>query len=297
MRKKVLIIIISLIAIIALLISIFIYRNNLTYGQNVLQKGAMYGCLNKLNKKAKYNNAENKRICECILNHLFDNYETEYLENNLETIIEKDKAILEKCYPKAVKNKNSNNLKTDNTTKNNIVDGASFVDTSKIYQKRSFTYQIGNEEKLIEELYITKDKDTFLNQYKFYYKNEIDTSRSKFYDLKVEGYENDSVLKGTIKFYSPRDTVPLDKINQRWVTFGFLQGDKDSLWFKEIETDTNVIHFDYVNFDSLTFSGYISDFRFIENDTIPSNKLILNRVYFAIDSKVSTNNAFVELLK
>lgn len=257
----------------------------------------MFGCVNSFNKKTDYTNSESKKICECFLTYLFDNYEREYLKNNIEKIIENNKAIVERCYPKTVKNKNSDNLKVDKTTKNNIIDGASFVDTSKIYQKRSFTYQIGNEEKLIKEFYITKDKDTFLNQYKFYYRNEIDTSRSKFYDLKVEGYKNDSVLKGTIKFYSPRDTVPLNKINQRWVTFGFLQGNRDSLWFKEIETDTNVIHFDYVSFDSLTFSGYISDFRFIENDTIPSNKLILNRVYFAIDSEVSTNNAFVELLK
>ena len=265
----------------------------MTYGESTLQKASMLGCMISLNNNANYSNSENKKICECFIIYLLENYEEKYLEKNLKKIIKKERAVLEKCYPKIKKDNEPNNSNEKDSISRNIP----FIDTSKIYQKRSFTYRIGNNEKLIEELYITKDKDTFLNQYKFYYKNKIDTSRSKFYDLKVEGYENDSVLKGTIKFFSPRDTVPLDKIYDRWVTFGFLQGNKDSLWFKEIETDTNVIHFNYVNFDSLTFSGYISDFRFIENDTIPSNKLILNRIYFAIDSEVSTNNAFIELLK
>src|SRR5690606_11560487 len=102
-------------------------------------------------------------------------------------------------------------------------------------------------------------------------------------------------LNGRISFFSPADSIPKSKINSRHVTFIYLQKENDSLIFKEIKTDKNVIHFDYKNFDNLSFVGYISDYRFIEIDSMPE-KFLLNRNDFAIDSEISTNNPFIELL-
>ncbi|WP_146035285.1 hypothetical protein [Formosa algae] len=103
-------------------------------------------------------------------------------------------------------------------------------------------------------------------------------------------------MKGTISFYSPADSIPQSKISSRNVTFLYLQRENDSLIFKEIKTNKNVIHFEYKDLDSLKFVGFISDLRFIEMDSVPE-KLLLNRNFFAVDSEVSTNNSFVELLE
>ena len=177
-----------------------------------------------------------------------------------------------------------------------VIENKTEFDTTKLYRKITITY--GNENKITEEyeVYVSKKKDTFWNQWKFYKNGVIDSLKSKFYDLKVEGNKNDSILKGIISFYSPADSIPKSKISSREVTFLYLQRVNDSLIFKEIKTNKNVIHFDYMDFENLSFVGYISDLRFFETDSL-TEKLLLNRNHFAIDSKISTNNPFVELLK
>jgi hypothetical protein len=170
-------------------------------------------------------------------------------------------------------------------------------DTTKLYQKIRIVYGEENINSEEYEAYVSKKKDTFWNQWKFYKNGVIDSSKSKFYDLKVDGIKGDSILKGTISFYSPADSIPQSKISSRDVTFLYLQRENDSLIFKEIKTNKNVIHFEYKDLDSLKFVGYISDLRFFEIDSLPNDELLLNRNFFAVDSEVSTNNTFVELLK
>ena len=183
-------------------------------------------------------------------------------------------------------NENINELNTVNTKQ----------DTTKLFQKIKIIY--GEEKRNSEEYegYVSKEKDTFWNQWKFYKNGSIDSTKSKFYNLNVEGKKGDSILKGMISFYSPADSIPKSKVDSRNVTFLYLQRENDSLIFKEIKSDQNVIYFDYKDLDSLKFIGYISDLRYIKIDSMPE-KLLLSRNYFAIDSEVSTNNTFVELLK
>ena len=169
-------------------------------------------------------------------------------------------------------------------------------DTTKLYQKIKIIY--GEENKNSEEYegYVSKENDTIWNQWKFYKNGIIDSSKSKFYQLKIEGNKNESILKGIISFYSPGDSIKQVKIHSRKVTFTYLQKENDSLIFKEIQTDKNIIEFDYRDYNNLTFVGYISDLRFVKIDSLPE-KLFVNRNYFAIDTEISTNNTFVELLK
>lgn len=176
------------------------------------------------------------------------------------------------------------------------VDNRPKQDTTKLYQKFKIVFGEKNMNGEEHEGYISKKKDTFWNQSKFYRNGVLDSSRSTFYDLKVGGIKGDSILKGTISFYSPADSIPQSKISSRIVTFSYLQRENDSLIFKEIKTNKNIIHFEYKDLDSLKFVGFISDLRFIEMDSVPE-KLLLNRTFFAVDSEVSTNNTFVELLK
>lgn len=170
------------------------------------------------------------------------------------------------------------------------------IDTTKLYQKIGFSY--GNENDITEEyeVYVSKKKDTFWNQWKFYNYGILDSTKSTFYTLKVEGKHIDSIFKGVISFFSPADSIPNSKIHSREVHFVYLQNIKDSIVYKEIKSNKNVINFDYKNYENLSFVGFISDIRFFKMDSIPE-KLLLNQNEFAIDSEISTNNPFVDLLK
>ena len=179
---------------------------------------------------------------------------------------------------------------------NEIVKNEIEIDTTKKYQKINIEYRTENETLTDYEVYVSKKKDTFWNQWKYYKKGIIDSYKSKFYNLKIEGNENDSILEGTISFFSPSDSIRDSKISPRDVTFVYLQKEDDSVIVKEIRSKSNIIHFDYKDFENLSFVGYIYDLRFIKTDSL-SEKLLVNRTQFAIDSKVSTDNYFVGLLK
>ncbi|NIK93619.1 hypothetical protein GZ212_15770 [Mangrovimonas sp. CR14] len=171
-------------------------------------------------------------------------------------------------------------------------------DTSKLYQKIKIIY--GEEKKNSEEyeVYVSKKNDTFFNQWKFYKNGIIDSSKSKFYELKIEGNKGDSIFKGKLSIFSPADSIPKSKIHSRDINLSYLQKENDSFFIKEIQTDKNIIYFDYKNIENMSFVGYISDLRVINVDSLAKDdKLLVNRNYFAVDTEVSTNNHFVELLK
>jgi len=170
------------------------------------------------------------------------------------------------------------------------------IDTSKMYQRINIPYYDNDELIGENEAYVSKKKDTFWNTWKFYKNGVIDSSKSKFFDFNITGNKKDSILKGKISIYSPADSIPESQISSREITFVYLQKENDSLIFKEITTDKSTIEFDYKNFENYSFEGHITDLRFIKIDSTP-DKLLLNRNYFTIDTKVSTNNVYVELLK
>jgi hypothetical protein len=170
------------------------------------------------------------------------------------------------------------------------------LDTTKLYQKISISYNLKGEVTKKYEVYVSKKKDSIVNQLRYFKKGVIDSSKSKFYNLNVSGNKNDSILKGKISFFSPADSIPSSQIDSRDVTLFYLQKEKDSIIYKEVKSDKNIIQFDYKDFDNLSFVGYISDLRFIKIDSLPE-KLLVNRTYFAIDSEVSTNNTLIELVK
>src|SRR5699024_7281631 len=99
------------------------------------------------------------------------------------------------------------------------------------------------------EVYVSENDDTIFNQIGRLKNGEIDPSISKYYQLTLAGKETDSILQGTLKFYSPGDTISTDKLAERHVTFNYLQRVGDTLIWKEIQTNKNVIHFDFRTFN------------------------------------------------
>ena len=181
--------------------------------------------------------------------------------------------------------------KTKNKSENTIE-----IDTSKMFQRVSIPYYDNN--KIVEEYeaYISKKKDTFWNTWKFYKNGIIDSSRSKFFTFRITENKKDSIMKGKISIYSPADSIPKSKISSRKITLVFLQKENDSIITKEIKSEISTIEFDYKNFENYGFEGFVMDLRSFKLDSTPE-KLLLNRNYFALDTKLSTNNVFVELLE
>ncbi|WP_370392102.1 hypothetical protein [uncultured Winogradskyella sp.] len=170
------------------------------------------------------------------------------------------------------------------------------IDTTKLYHRTKVIYEKDSLNYKEIEVYVSKENDTIVNQWKKIENGKIDSSQSKFYNLKLIGKKSDSILTGQISFYSPGDSIPDSKIYTRFVTFTFLQPEKDSLVFKEIKSDKNIIDFKYRIIDSLGFMGFISDLRATKIDSLPEQSLV-NRNYFAVDTDIWTNNTFVEIVK
>jgi len=187
--------------------------------------------------------------------------------------------------------KQSTDLKTEKATLNKTE-----IDTSKRYQRINIPYYENGELIGENEAYVSKKKDTFWNTWLFYKKGVIDSSKSKFFDFSITGNKKDSILKGKITIHSPADSIPKSKISSREITLVYLQKENDSIITKEIKSEKSTIEFDYKNFENYGFEGFVMDLRFFKLDST-SEKLLLNRNYFALDTKLSTNNVFVELLE
>ncbi|MCH4824652.1 hypothetical protein ML462_15890 [Gramella lutea] len=271
--NRIQIIIIGLILTLFALMAIVIFRYNLVFGETVFQKSMMAGCMHK-ELKSK-NLSESKDLCECYIGNLVENYSENQIRNNIDQIKLEDKNLFNNCRPE----------------KDDLAENLS-IDTTKFYQKIGWKTQIDNNTIQEIEAYVSKKSDTLINQLKVYNNGVIDPTKSKFYELKIEGFK-DSLIQGEISFFTPQDCTSIK--NKREITLTYLQREEDSLIIREIDTDTNYIEFPYRNFDNYSFVGVISDFRWIYNDSSDSYTVYEN--YFAIDSEASTDNGFVELLK
>ncbi len=239
----------------------------------------MAGCMNKM--LSKQNHTESKNVCECMLGYFFMKYSIDKLQNDIEfdNLLSNDKLRLSGCVSKY--------LNSSDKHKN--------IDSTKTFQKIGFIKNYGNYKIEEIEAYVNKQKDTFINQYRFYNNGILDSSKSKFFEFELTG-PKDSILTGKLQFYSPNDSLPLDKIHQRNVSFHYIQMKNDSLVFEKIEGITNIIKFPYSNYENFTFVGYVADLRFINMDST-NDSLILSSIRFAIDTEKSTDNMYVELLK
>ena len=169
-------------------------------------------------------------------------------------------------------------------------------DVTMKYEKIELEDHYSDNVMVTTEIYVAQKKDTFLNQQKIFENSVLNKKLSKYYEFSVNRRKKDTVFRGSIKIFSPADSISKSQISEREVTLIFLQENKDSVYWKEVKSKTNIISFEYQNFDSLNFVGYISDLRFFKIDSL-EDKLLLNRNFFAIDSRTTTNNPFVELLK
>ncbi len=165
------------------------------------------------------------------------------------------------------------------------------------FQKIGLVYQHpGKHMKDEIEVYVSKKGDTLLNQVRRIKNGKIVRSASKFYTLTLKGTATDSVLKATLKFFAPADTIPQQRLKERQVTFTYLQRVGNTMKWQDITTDTNVIQFDFKPFNKKVFIGFIADYRYFKVDG-NSDQFLLIKNFYAVDTEKKTKNPFIPLLK
>ncbi|TDN80387.1 hypothetical protein DET49_13228 [Salegentibacter sp. 24] len=77
------------------LIAIVIFRYNLIFGETVFQKSMMAGCMHKELKTKNF--GKSKKLCECYIGILVENYSESQIRNNIDQIKLENKNPFKNC--------------------------------------------------------------------------------------------------------------------------------------------------------------------------------------------------------
>lgn len=142
------------------------------------------------------------------------------------------------------------------------------------------------------EVYITKERDTFVNQYKSFVNGVLDTLYSEYYELEILDTEKEHFYRAKIKFYHKFNNLKdyEDKISKFW----YLSQNKDSLYINELEIDKPEIEFVFENFYEKRLQGSIDQIIFTVSDSIRNGEKMLdvNWLELIVDSHIYTDNLF-----
>lgn len=146
------------------------------------------------------------------------------------------------------------------------------------------------------EVYITKERDTFVNQYKYFVNNVLDTLYSEYYELEISETDKEHFYKGKIKLYHKFNN--LKKHNDKSSFFSYLSQNKDSIYVNKLEFDNPEFEFVFENFYDKRLQGFIYQMIFTESDSIRNGEEMLNLNYLqlAVDSHIYTDNISFKIM-
>ena len=164
-----------------------------------------------------------------------------------------------------------------------------------LYSK--FILGLNHSDSLLEdyELYITKNRDTFYNQYKVYKNGVLDTLNSIYYSLDISKTDKPNTYKGIITLHSKYENIKLNESIRREVQFGYCVQNKDSIDIVYLESKTeNTFEFEYENYYNHKLQGIL--YQIVLRDTIVDNEeyVNINRIYLLVDNDTLTDNLFLE---
>ena len=153
-----------------------------------------------------------------------------------------------------------------------------------------------NGVRVLKEVYVSTKKDTFVNQIRTFENDVLNKKLSKYFEFSLSKGKKDSIFQGTVKIFSPADSISESYLSKRSIRLTFRQKNKDSTYWKVLESNTNIISFTYKDFDTLNFVGFIYDLRFFEIEH-RFDRLIFDKTLFAIDNRIKTDNPHIEMLE
>jgi hypothetical protein len=169
------------------------------------------------------------------------------------------------------------------------------LSSEDLYRRQTLSLKLSDSLKEDIEIYITKEKDTFYNQYKYFKGNIIDTLKSNYYDLKITKTNKKNIYKGIITLHSLYENLKIDKNNRREIQFGYCVQNKDSIQLIYLSSKTNnTIEFEYENYYNNKLQGIL--YQLVERDTIVNNEEMvnMNRIHLLVDNDTVTDNLFLE---
>ena len=163
------------------------------------------------------------------------------------------------------------------------------------YQRIWVNYKSTEKKEEIVEYYITKEKDSIMNQYKTFVNGNIDSTKSSFYKVELVKSKIPSHYNGIIKFYPKYKKELSNRIQkERSLKLLVFQENKDSLYTETFESNSkNEIKFELVNYKSDQLSGILTDLRFLEERN--KDSLLVISYDIAVDNKLNTHNMGIEI--
>lgn len=162
-----------------------------------------------------------------------------------------------------------------------------FVDS--LYTRFWFDIDLHNGVRQEAEVYISKQNDTILNQFKQFKFNVLDTLVSHYYDLEIKKTDIPNVYRGKITLHSKFENLKPNNKNIRVLEFNYLEQSKDSIWRSNIKSKKNTIEFKFQNFYEKKLSGMIYEYVKIERE----KTFKVNQMRLLIDTHKISDNIFL----
>ena len=151
------------------------------------------------------------------------------------------------------KNSQDKNKGRIRISKENYIDKLIPRENDTVYNKKWISIDYGNGRIEDTEIYISNHNDTIHNQYKMYYKNQIDKKESEYYDLEIWNTKRPHFYGGRITMHTVYENLKLNKANRRTVEFAYCEQTKDSTSLKYLKSTTsNTIDFEFQNSSNQT---------------------------------------------
>jgi len=162
------------------------------------------------------------------------------------------------------------------------------------FERSMITYDLGDGVTEEVELYIDKMNDTIGNQVFAYKEKILDSSRSLFYDLKLNRVENSNEYDGIITYYfnSNREGnlidfnfVIISKTDEKTVFLDFTSAENE-----------NQIKFKYFSIDD-TIIGHIHARHAMDTIVDGEDRIRFREIFISVDNYSKTNNPFTKGLR
>lgn len=166
------------------------------------------------------------------------------------------------------------------------------------YDRFWITYKYPNNSNEKVEVYISKEKDTIINQLKFYNNGIIDSTKSRFYDFKLVKSKKPDTYDGVLNFYSENDSNPKNVDSEKTLSISIFQKSKDSVYYQKFESkSSNSVKFQLVNYENDQLVGILKEQRFIQKYIKGKDMLEVIETTMAVDNKPKTHNIGIEIYK
>lgn len=192
------------------------------------------------------------------------------------------------------KNSKDKNRGRIGISKENYIDKLIPREDDTVYTKKWISIDYGNGRIEDAEIYISNHNDTILNQYKLYYKNQIDIKESEYYNLEIWNTKKPHFYSGRITMHTVYENLKLNKANRRTVEFAYREQTKDSTSLKYIKSTTsNTIDFEFQNYFGNRLTGKL--YQLVYRDTIIKGEKMLNmrQIKILVDNFSETVNLFI----